>query len=159
MKKYVTIPLLAVLVLLCGCHPSYSTVLNSFPDYVESESYGEWESREFMIYSKYYFEEDDLSAIESNKYLEKITEENFEYVEGYFRYYVSRLRDNPYQSDIKHDYDFVYATDIQLGDYYYVYTREGEEYGNGSVMGRYDYFYLYYFDVESLTLYFIRSDI
>lgn len=138
-----------------GCNNTYYKVIDSLPDYTDSEIYGGVEFREGMTYSKYYYKEEDLSSIQNNKYLDKVTDENIDEIEGYFRNYTMLLRDSDV-SDIKKNYDFIYGTDIQVGDYYYVYTIEGKKV-DGRTYGKYDSYYLYYFDVDRLILYYIQS--
>lgn len=47
---------------------------------------------------------------------------------------------------------------ISTGDYYFIRTKEGQSVGNGKYR-RFDNYSVYFFDVDTLTLYYIHNNI
>ena len=60
--------------------------------------------------------------------------------------------------DRLHEYGFDPAC-IGAGDYVLIETREGKPIGQDGRYGKYDCYSVYFFDVESLTLYYIHANI
>ncbi len=55
------------------------------------------------------------------------------------------------------EYDFS-ESNITQGDYVYIKTKEGEKSGN-SYYDKFDYYTVYFFDLEQHTLYYIHNSI
>ena len=56
------------------------------------------------------------------------------------------------------EYDFDTSV-INEGDYVKIVTKEGQPINGDSTYGKYDNYSIYFFDIETLTLYYIHNNI
>lgn len=124
-------------------------VLESLPKYSEKEYYSSGGFQDTTDYAKYtyHISEEDL---QNNEYLLPVESTDLPQIIAYiedFEEWVSVSHDFPSES-----YDFDKAI-VSAGDYFYVSNRYQEA---EKAFWNYD---LYYFDLETLTLYFFHSNI
>ena len=123
-------------------------IIASLPEYKNSECYYSDGFQDFTNYSKYYFSKDDMEKIKNNKYLNPVTSDNIEELNGYFENFEGWIK----FVDYKEKYDFKRDV-IDADDYFYIEndkTIQEQKYWDYNV---------YFFDVETKTLYFIHSNI
>jgi hypothetical protein len=135
---------------------SEDEIISSLPEYYDYEEYLSEGFQDFTDYKRfYYFNYEGLvSNLENNEYFEPVTEENIETVRGYFKNYQKWVE----LEDFAGIYEFSYTTDVEVGDYWYYKTREGDEIGNG-VYGKYDNYDVYYLDLDGMVLHYIHNNI
>ena len=124
-------------------------ILESLPKYSEKEYYSSGGFQDTTDYAKYtyHISEEDL---QNNEYLLPVESTDVPQIIAYiedFEELVSVSHDFPSES-----YDFDKAI-VSAGDYFYVSNRYQE---SEKAFWNYD---LYYFDLETLTLYFFHSNI
>ena len=124
-------------------------ILESLPKYSEKEYYSSGGFQDTTDYAKYTYliSEEDL---QNNEYLLPVESTDVPQIIAYiedFEEWVSVSHDFPSES-----YDFDKAI-VSTGDYFYVSNRYQEA---EKAFWNYD---LYYFDLETLTLYFFHSNI
>ena len=159
MKKilFVTFPVVLILLLLIVfliiqlfSNVFENPVIASLPKYESSDGYYSDGLQDFTNYCKYYFSEDDfiIKQIKENRYLKKVTDNDVEEVKSYFENFKDWVEFEEY----KDQYDFRDEC-IDTEDYFYIEndkTSEERKYWDYDV---------YFFDVQTKTLYFIHSNI
>lgn len=106
-------------------------------------------------YGEYCFSDEDMEKFSQNRWYEPVTTENAEKIYGYFEDYEGWLP----STDFADKYDFDKERQIKIGDYFYIYTSEGESINNSSSYGQYDNYDVYYVNMEANTVYFIHANI
>lgn len=120
--------------------------------YIRSEEHWDKEAFQDSIdYCIYYY--DTADHVESASEFGKVTEGDIEKITGYFQNFRQWMQTAKRLDEYSFDPECISA-----GDYCYIKTKEGEPIG-GTVYGEYDYYTVYFFDVETLTLYYIHSNI
>ena len=104
---------------------------------------------DYVDYGEYYFNEKSIKKFEKNKKYSKVTESNIEYVRSYFSDFSSRGWLNG--TDFKDEYAFDENTQIDVGDYYFIYNEYPES--------PYTNFDVYYVDMDCNTVYYIHGNI
>ena len=148
MPKFFLITLLILLpifLLLFIITSGFGLIPNSFiyeipRGYVDKyENYQEDGFQDYRDYAEYKYTEETKKSIVNNKKYKVMTMEDVSIVDGYFKNMGYYLRDI-----------------ISEGDYVRIKTREGETIGNFTY-GKYDKYTVYFFDVDSLTLFYIHT--
>lgn len=151
MKRLLSLILaLTVLLSLSGCG------LNSIPDgYTEKDEHFEKNAiQDTVDFANYKYDSiDRLRNSECYEYYKTVSEGDIENLKGYFENFVEWLNDERLA-----EYSFDTSC-ISEGDYYLLETEEGKSMGDGYFYGKYDIYRLYFFDAETLTLYFIHADV
>lgn len=128
------------------------SVKNVPDDYISVEEHmqkvGLQDFTDFCIY-RY---DTDAPFKESSDYLE-MTEEDCDNIRGYFTDFKNWME----AKDRLDEYTFDESM-ITPGDYYFIYTKEGEPIGGGEY-GKYDNYSVWFFDTQTQTLYFIHNNI
>lgn len=131
--------------------------LNSIPDgYTAKDEHfdpnGFQDSTDFCVY-KY----DSIDKLKSSEYFgryKSVSEEDIENLKDYYENFegwmetCNRLEEYSFDTDC-----------ISEGDYYRLLTKEGIKLSDGSSYGKYDNYTLYFFDTETLTLYYIHQNV
>ena len=140
--------LVMVLVMAVIFRPKDS-VLDSLPKYEKKEFYSSGGFQDFTDYAKYTYRITELE-LEECESLHPVTEEDIpdilEYVE-FFENVIEGSRDFPAES-----YDFD-KSKISAGDCFFIYNRYEEP------EKAFWFFKLYYFDLDTGTLYYFRFNI
>ena len=110
---------------------------NGFQDYTDFCIY-RYDSAEKFIYSRLY---------------NKVSENDVENIRSYFDNFKGWME----AENRLDEYSFDSAS-VSAGDYYHIETKEGEPIGQGKY-SKFDNYSIYFFDVESKTLYYIHTNI
>lgn len=123
------------------------------PDgYIDKEKYYDQDGfQDYTDYAKYMYETQNI--ITSNKDYKKIEQDDVQDVVGYFEDFSSWME----SADRLSEFDFD-INDINEGDYVKIKTKEGQKIVNGKYE-KYDNYSVYFFDIETLTLYYIHNNI
>lgn len=95
-----------------------------------------------------------------SEYFKLVTAESKTELLGYideFEQVIDSLRNGDEGADLVNNYHFS-RDDIDESDYLYIYDREGKPIGDGTY-SKYDYYNVYFFDSQTTTLYYFRSNI
>ena len=151
MKKKVSIILLVVLTfMVTGC--SNAKIADIPKGYIrEYEYYDEDDSGAYNDYAKYVYPSKDM--VLNNNECVLISENEIENIKGYFLKIANRLNSDNRLGEFDFDYDI-----IDNNDYVRIETKEGEKISNGEY-GKYDDYSVYFFDTDTLTLYYIHSNV
>ena len=161
MKKVLKVLLILLIpvFILCGCFllilaldyfMSKDKVIDSLGRY-ESEiflTYGGFQ--DYTDYAKYTYNDVDFSG---NKYFERITPESEKELVAHisdFKLWVAAHKENDPENELVVGYDFDYAS-ISDDDYVYIYDDPDYPY-----LGNYN---VYFFDTETMTLYYFHNNI
>lgn len=152
MKHLVPVALIIILLMLTfvGCEAPVDEVLSSLGDYNTSEFYSEGEFQDYTDYAKYYY---DNVSFENNEFFKIMTDTDREHLLQHIENFEQWLDDieeaNPV-SELVSSYDFDESV-ISDDDYLYIYDDPDYlDYGNYDV---------YFFDTQSLTLYYFHNNI
>lgn len=142
--------LLILIFVITGCSSQEDIVEIPKGYTYKEEYYDENGFQDYTDYAKYIYP--SQSVIINNDDYKKITKEDIESIKGYFNNFRNWMT-----SSRLDEYDF-YDSMINEGDYVRIKTKEGEKIGN-SQYNKYDNYSVYFFDIETLTLYYIHSNI
>ena len=157
MKKIllVTLPVVLILLFLIGVliiqlfsNIFENPVIASLPECERSECHYSDGFQDFTNYCKYYFSKDDVEKITNNHYLNPVKNENIAELNGYFDNFEGWIE----FVDYKEKYDFKRDI-IDTDDYFYIENDETIE------EHKYWDYDVYFFDIQTKTLYFIHSNI
>ena len=125
---------------------------NGIPNgYIESYEY--YDEEGFMDYDDFaIYVYDSKSLFVENKSYDKVGKDDIENIKGYFLTLANRLNDDDRLGNFIFDYEI-----IDEKDYVRIKTKKGEPIGD-SEYGKYDCYDVWFFDVDSLTLYYIHSN-
>ena len=123
-------------------------VIGSLPKFESSDCYYSDGFQDFTNYCKYYFSKDDVGKITNNHYLNPVTNDDIAELNGYFDDFEDWIE----FVDYKDKYDFK-RNIIDTDDYFYIENDETIE------EHKYWDYDVYFFDIQTKTLYFIHSNI
>ena len=120
--------------------------------YIRSEEhFDESGFMDYTDYCKYYY--DSTPVLEESRF-HMVSESEVEEIKGYFSDFQRWME----IEDRLEEYDFDDRC-ITEGDYVFIKTKAGEPIGtDGHVYGKYDFYTVYYFDVDSCVLFYIHND-
>ena len=102
---------------------------------------------DYTNYGEYYFNEKTIKRFEKNRKYTRVVEGDIDCIRSYFTNFEDWLK----WTDFEDEYTFDKNTQIDVGDYYYIYNEyEDKTYSNYDV---------YYVDIETNTVYFIHNNI
>ena len=146
MKKVI---ILLLVIFLAGCSYSRGDIPKGFYDgQISSKSIG---FDDYIEYGKYMYKSKD-KVLKDSEY-KKISEEETGNIIEYFIDFENAIE----SLDAINEYDFDKSM-INYGAYVKIVTKEGKSIGN-STYGKYDNYSIYFFDIETLTLYYIHTNI
>ena len=163
MKKIlIVLAIVLLLFFLIGISINYlftklfeNPVIASLPKYENSDCYYGEDFQDYTDYCKYYFSENDtiIEHLKENKYFKLVTANDVEEVKGYFENFKGWVEYEEY----KDKYDFTYES-VDTSDYFYIENKDTcEKYKN--YPDKYAAYNVYFFDVQTKTLYYIHSNI
>lgn len=120
--------------------------------YHKEEYYDETGWQDFTDYCKYYYKEKDDDKFIKNQKYSYVNGEIVTEVVGYFENFEGWML--PERED---EYDFDKSW-ITVGDYVYIDDKEGESIGESRYM-KYQNYNVYFYDIETHTLYYIHNNI
>ena len=148
MKRFcLAITLIIYVFIITGC--SQSKIVGIPDGYIGKEEYYDRNGfQDYTDYAKYMYDTKDI--ITSDKEYKKIELDDIQNIVGYFENFSGWME----AADRLSNFDFD-INDINEGDYVKIKTKEGQKVGNG----KYDNYSIYFFDIETLTLYYIHNNI
>lgn len=150
--------LIALVYLISLFNISFESISNpviaSLPQYHDSECYYGEGFQDYTDYCKYYFKNDNIvDKLEKNKYLKKVSIGDTAEIISYFEDFKDWVKYEKY----KDKYDFSVDC-IDTEDYFYIENKETcEKYKDYPDI--YSAYNVYFFDVQTKTLYFIHTNI
>lgn len=150
MRRYILIIICMISALtISGCTAVYKD--KHIPDgYISSKVYKD--AKEFMDYTDFcIYRYDSVIKIEEDSAYQMITDNDIEKIKGYFADFKKWME----VSNRLDEYSFDEKC-ISAGDYVFIKTKEGQPLGK-STYGKYDNYSVYFFDVDTVTLYYIHS--
>ena len=132
-----------------------SAVMGSLPNYVGSACYYSDGFQDYTDYCKYYFSEEShiVEALKENNYFRLVTDHDTEEIKSYFDDFEDWVQFTEY----KDNYDFE-ADCIDTSDFFYIENKDTcEKYAD--YPDKYSAYNVYFFDVQTKTLFFIHSNI
>lgn len=148
-KAVITIALLSMLLNFVGCSGNKI----SLPKYVSKESYHSEGIQDYTDYCKYLYDEEKISDFKKNSLFTSVEESDIEDIKNYFQHFEECIKEESFSDK----YDFNCDTQIKVGDYFHIITKEGVNIGD-SFYGKFDHYDVYYVDMEKRILYFIHSN-
>lgn len=150
MKKKIILSLMVVFLITgCASQANYAEIPKGYTD--KEEHYDQDGFQDYTDYAKYIYPSQEI-IINDSEY-EKITKDDIENIEGYFENFRNWMR----VCNRLDEYDFDESI-INEGDYIRIKTKEGQKIGD-SKYEKYENYSIYYFDLETLTLYYIHNNI
>ena len=145
--------LIVVLIIQLFSQIFENRVIASLPKYESSDCYYSDGFQDFTNYCKYYFSKDgDITEnLKKNRYLKVVSNNDVEEIKSYFENFNDWVQFQEY----KDKYDFRDEC-IDTSDYFYIENKYAyaENYTD-----KYSDYNVYFFDVQTMTLYFIHSNI
>ena len=142
---------MAVLILsLSSCSVPTDEVLNSLGNYKSKEYFTSVGFQDYTDYAKYVYEDTDFSNNEYFELISRDSENDFKKHVDNFERWIEAIKESDPKDEVVLGYDFDSSV-ISDGDYLYIYDdSDYPEFGNYNV---------YFFDIETKTLYFFHSNI
>ena len=151
MKRFcLAITLVIFIFVTTGC--SQSKMVGIPDGYIDKEEYYDKDGfQDYTDYAKYLYASKDV--IINNKEYKKIEQDDIQNIIGYFEDFSGWMK----AADILSEFNFD-INNINEGYYVKIKTKEGQKITNGKY-GKYDNYSIYFFDIETLTLYYIHNNI
>ena len=128
-------------------------IIAELPKAKDSECYYSDGFQDYTDYCKYYYTDKVLNFLEKNSRFKKVSEKDITEIEGYFENFADWVKYEKY----KDSYDFDKSI-ISTGDYFYIQNKDTYE-RYADYPDKYAAYNVYFFDTETLTLYFIHTNI
>lgn len=148
------IPIVLMLILLCGCVSYTDPVLESLPGEYQGTMYTCGGFQDYTDYGKYTCSGVTSEALEGNPYFQVVTAEDIPVIEGYlenFEGWVELSKDCD-GCDLAEMYDFSRNT-LKEGDWFYLYNKHPES------TIPYSNYNLYYISLSTRTVYYFHNNI
>lgn len=132
-----------------------NTVIGSLSVYSDKVSYVSDGYQDYSIYRKYIYKNPEKvkKKLKDNKFFMPVTNEDVAYIESYFDNFEEWIEGESFYAQ----YDFKKSC-IDEGDYFYIENKDTyEKYANYE--NEYWAYNVYFFDVQTMTLYFIHNNI
>lgn len=148
-KKIILSLILIFLIIGCASQADYEEIPKGYTD--KEEHYEQDGFQDYTDYAKYIYPSTEI-IVNNNEY-GKVTKEDILIIKGYFENFHNWMK--TYNRLDEYDFD---ESIINEGDYIRIKTKEGKKIGD-SKYEKYDNYSIYYFDIETLTLYYIHNNI
>lgn len=150
MKKTFVIVLILSLLIMSGCSIFEDKTIRSLGKYESYEYFTSGGFQDHTDYAKYTYKDIDF---DDNKYFDKISSKSKEnliaHIEN-FEMWINVIKEDDENNDVVLGYDFD-SSIISEDDYLYIYDDPNyHEFGNYNV---------YFFDIETMTLYYFHNNI
>ena len=157
MKRGIVFVLLVstLLCLLCSCTPYEDAVLDSLGAYKSYEFYTEGVFQDYTDYAKYYFESVDFT---DNEYFYEVEPSDLDVLNEHldnFESWIETYRKRDPTLEIVVNYDFDRSL-IDNEDYWHIDSEIYIQDGGDRVHENYD---IYFFDIQTNTLYYFHNNI
>ena len=122
-----------------------------FYNYKKYDKYEFGGIADFIKYKKIYYDANSEEKFRNSDLYTCIDQTNIDEVKNYFNYATNLINN-------KKKYDFEDSI-VTFGDYFYLYTMEGKEInGSKRKYGKYDLYTIYFYDIESHTLFYLHNN-
>ena len=158
MKKQIALVLVCVVILLSisSCAGPEDTVIASLGKYEKNEFFTSGGFQDYTDYAKYYYDSVDFT---DNEYFAKIQDSDMDNLNNHlddFEAWIETYRKGDPSREIVVNYDFDRSL-IDCEDYLYIETEWFDSSDDGNaVFASYD---VYFFDVQTNTLYYFHNNI
>ena len=153
MRKIVLCLWVLLLLLTCGC--AYTDpVIGSLPEYQSEAFYTSGGFQDTTDYAKYTYEPMPMEYLEFSDYYRKVDAQNAEEILLHIQNFEEWVK--VIGGELQEGYDFDCSI-ISTDDYFYLDTKAGEPIGSGTY-DQFDHYKLYYFEVDTLTLYYFHNN-
>ena len=141
---------------LCSCtdYAHKDLVLSDLPDYINKEYHTSGAFQDFTDYAKYTYNSVTAETLKSSKYFTEVSSEDIEEILLHIDNFEKWVKIN---EEIKENYDFDKSI-VTAGDFFYIKTKFGEPIGQ-ETYGKFDNYSVYYFDIDTQTLYYFHNNI
>lgn len=139
---------------LTGCDEQ-SKVLRSLPDYESEVFYTSDGFQDYTDYAKYTYDSVSVQDLEDSNYFTVTTAKDVQKINIYINNFEEWVK--AVGGDLKKNYDFDRSI-VTEGDYFYIFTYEGKPIGE-STYGKFDNYSVFYFDIDTQTLYYFHNNI
>lgn len=159
MRKTFTLILTALLLalVLSACTAPEDKVLNSLGEYKSREYYSEGEFQDFTDYAKYYYDSVDFT---NNEYFSKIGPSDMDVLNEHlddFESWIETYRKGYASCEIVINYDFDRSI-IDSEDYLYIESKQyNDPWDDGNMV--FASYNIYFFDIQTNTLYYFHNNI
>ncbi len=157
MKKYIYV-IAALILFFClsgwSCYHLTDPVLASLPKYENREFYTSGGFQDFTDYAKYTYKSVTAKRLSASWYFDEVTENDTKEILSYINNFEKFVHED---EGIEEYYDFNKSI-ISAGDYFYIKNKVGESVGS-ITYEKFDWYNLYYFDIEGQILYYFHNDI
>ena len=155
-RVYLTLVIIVNVACLSGCAELVFLVKDLFSEnipkgYIDKEEYLEDGFQDYTDYCKYIYNSDE--KFKSNKHYTHVNDKSIKK----FKEYIEDFKSSMESQERLNEFDFDEKC-ISKNDYIRIVTKEGEKIGEG-VYGKFDSYTVYYFDFETLTLYYMHNNI
>ncbi len=154
-KNLLIVTTLILLLCLSGCYYFTDPVITSLPMYETREFYTSGGFQDSDDYAKYTYESVTAQRISKSWYFDEVTADDIEEILLHIENFEARIDGS--EDEVTDNYDFD-KSNVSVGDFFYLYTKDGEPIGDGTY-DKFDFYDLYYFDVEGQILYYFHSDV
>ena len=131
------------------------SVIASLPDYESREFYTNDGFQDYTDYAKYIYDNITIQDLESSEYFTITTADDVVDILLYIDDFEGCVE--VCDGELYENYDFD-KTIITVGDYFYIDTKEGEPIGQRTYR-KFEYYDVYYFDVDAQILYYFHNNI
>lgn len=146
-------------VMLCGCVSFQDPVMNSLPSEGKGTMYTHGEFQDYTDYGKYEYSGITAKFLDRNEYFQIVNSEDIPELMGYldnFEGWVAHAADCD-ECELAEMYDFS-STMIREGDYFCLQSDADSTQTDYAVWKYADYD-IYYFSIETQTLYYFHNNI
>lgn len=151
MKKFLLFILTVTLLQLFSACTYTDPVIASLPEYQSEVFYTSGGFQDSTDYAKYIYGSVTTQQLVFSEYFCKVNADDVEEILLHIQNFEEWIK--VVGGELQENYDFDHAI-LSVGDYFYLRTKAGEAIGDGV----YDYT-IYYFDVDTLTLYYFHNNI
>ena len=154
--------LTGIIILLCilastlfSCTSPENKILNSLGEYKDYICYTEGAFQDYTDYAKYYYDSVDFT---DNEYFSKIQQSDIDILNEHlddFESWIETFREGDASREIVVHYDFDRSL-IDCEDYLYI-KSEKHTWSDGTTS--LEYYDVYFFDIQTNTLYFFHNNI
>ena len=130
--------------MLFGCDAK----MLGMPKHKSKECYYGEGFRDYTDYCKYIYDEKSIAKFENHAKFKEVEETDIEFIKTHFVVFEDWIKDEEFYDK----YDFDYLSQIKLGDYFYIYNKNGNDVFSDDDIN-YD---VYYVDMSKCILYFIH---
>lgn len=156
MKKFVSLLIVIILMFsLVSCKPPEDKILVSLGEYKDYVFNSKGDFQDYTYYAKYYY---SSTNIDKNEFFTKIKQSDFTKINEHlddFESWIETFKDGDASHEIVVNYDFDRSI-IDTEDYIYIDSEKHTWSDGDTSLVNYD---LYFFDIQTLVLYYFHNNI